>query len=78
MAIIHEINPALDLKFIFSEYRYTGEQEFLNALKVKIRGHLYERMAVLADIIFYGKLISGESEDLGEDSSATRWVCEKL
>jgi hypothetical protein len=68
---IHEINPALDIYFILSEHVFEGQQEHLNALKTKLRAHLYTRLALLADILFYGHFIRlpGEKEDCN-----TRWV----
>jgi hypothetical protein len=68
--LMHEINPALDIHFILSEHTYEGEQADLNALKTKLRAHIYIRLALLADLIFYGYFIRIAGPD--EDSSC--WV----
>jgi hypothetical protein len=68
--LMHEMNPALDIQFILSEHIYEGQQTDLNALKTKLRAHVHTRLALLADIIFYGYFIRIAGP--GEDNSC--WV----
>jgi hypothetical protein len=72
VSFVHEINPALDMMFILSDYVHSGELSYLNALRTKLRGHIYTRLALLADIIFYGYFL--REAELGTDGDKLQWV----
>jgi hypothetical protein len=75
-SLVHEINPALDIRFILSDHVYEGQQGHLNTLKSKLRAHLYTRLAMLADLIFFDHFIGNARPGIGRDN--LRWVRSRL
>ncbi|EPE25680.1 hypothetical protein GLAREA_01592 [Glarea lozoyensis ATCC 20868] len=73
VSLLYEINPALDIMFILSDYEHDGELSHLNALRTKLRGHLYTRLALLADLIFYGYFLR-DAELEGTDGDNLQWI----
>ncbi|KAG9239195.1 hypothetical protein BJ875DRAFT_527118 [Amylocarpus encephaloides] len=72
VAVVHEINPALDLQWIMSHDLYAGEDAWYNALRVRLRYHLFTRVALVADVIFKGMLMKGDVSEVFNDTKGTK------
>ncbi|CAG8970661.1 hypothetical protein HYALB_00003415 [Hymenoscyphus albidus] len=75
LQIVHEINPALDVEFIFTNNIYEGHLSYVNQRRFILRKHLCTKIALLVDLVFHGQINLAQDDDYGNN---TEWVKERI
>ncbi|CAG8949619.1 hypothetical protein HYFRA_00007852 [Hymenoscyphus fraxineus] len=71
LQIVHEINPALNVEFIFTNNIYKGHLSYLTQRRSILRKHLCTKIALLMDLVFHGQINLAQDDDYGNN---TEWV----